>query len=208
MATIDSFFENIVNMRYGKDFKTKLIEISKDLKIDPNWLLAVMYKESRIRHDIINKIGAGGLIQFMPDTAKGLGTSVSALVNMKPEEQLNYVHKYYLPFKGKINRYCDLYLATFFPAAIGKPDNFVIETKKLSAKTIALANPGIDLNKDLKITIAEFNEYCLKDFSHSLVEKLRTYYSILALPLFLISISIISAVLILNKLGLWVKYYQ
>lgn len=43
--------------------------------------------------------GAIGLIQFMPSTAKGLGTSTSALKQMTAVDQLAYVEKYFAPYK-------------------------------------------------------------------------------------------------------------
>ena len=53
----------------------------------------------------------------------------------------------------------DLYFATFFPAALGKPDNYVMQTSKLSAQKIAAQNRIIDRNRDGQITVAEFREY-------------------------------------------------
>ena len=53
----------------------------------------------------------------------------------------------------------DLYLATFFPAALGKADTWVMQTSSLSAQTIAAQNQIIDLNKDGQITVGEFKEY-------------------------------------------------
>ena len=111
---------------------------------------------------------ATGLIQFMPRTAKGLNTHTDDLVEMSGTEQLYYVYKYYQPYKGKIKSYFDLYLVTFFPVAIGKPDNWTFETSKIKASTIAKQNPGIDLNKDDKITIAEFKGYLLKTIPDNL----------------------------------------
>lgn len=102
---------------------------------------------------------ATGLIQFMPKTAKGLDTLNEELYNMSGVNQLNYVYKYYLPYKGKIKSLADLYLITFFPAGLGKTDDFIFKTSSVSAEKIALANPGIDLNKDKKITLAEFKQF-------------------------------------------------
>ena len=56
----------------------------------------------------------------------------------------------------------DAYVAVFFPAAIGKPDNWNFETKKIKRSTVARQNPGIDLNKDGTITVAEFKGYLIR----------------------------------------------
>jgi hypothetical protein len=46
-------------------------------------------------------------------------------------------------------------MTTFFPAAIGKSDDYVIQTATIPASVIAAQNPGMDYNKDGKITMAE-----------------------------------------------------
>lgn len=155
-------------------FLAKVKEVSKKLLIEPDWLMAVMYKESGINPQAVNPNGgATGLIQFMPATAKSLGTSTTALKNMSNVEQLDYVYKYYKPYITKLNSYPDLYMATFFPAALGKSNDYVLQTSSLSAGTIARANPVIDLNKDNKITVGEFHEYCYKQFSTDVVAILK-----------------------------------
>src|SRR5690625_4614109 len=65
------------------EFCKTAIALSRKLKIDPSWLMACMAFESArtFRPDIRNAAGSGatGLIQFMPATARGLGTTVDAL---------------------------------------------------------------------------------------------------------------------------------
>ena len=141
-------------------FLNKVVSISNQLGINPNWLMFVMYWETGLNPAIRNKYsGATGLIQFMPATATALGTSVSALVNMSNVEQLDYVFKYYRPYAGHMNNLYDVYLVTFFPAALGKADNWVLQTSSLSPRIIAEQNPAIDLNKDKQITVGEFKRY-------------------------------------------------
>lgn len=142
------------------DFINKVIAISSKLKIDANWLMTVMYAESRLSEKAYNSNGgATGLIQFMPSTARALGTTTAALRAMTNVQQLDYVLKYFAPYAGRMKNVYDLYLVTFFPVALGKPDSYVMQTNALSAKVIAKANPGIDLNKDLQITVGEFKMY-------------------------------------------------
>lgn len=146
-------------------FKKRLYDISEKLNIDPNWLMLVMYKESKIDPAARNPISdASGLIQFMPATAIGLGTSVQALRLMDSVAQLNFVYDYYKPFRGKINNAIDLYRATFYPYAMGKPGSYVIGSEKGAQrlKVIAEQNKVIDLNRDKMITNDEFAAYVLK----------------------------------------------
>ena len=58
-----------------EEFINKVIKISRELGIDPNWLMFVMWFDSRLNPKAVNQTSmAGGLIQFMPSTAKALGT--------------------------------------------------------------------------------------------------------------------------------------
>jgi hypothetical protein len=98
--------------------------------------------------------GATGLIQFMPSTAQGLGTSVDALAAMTAVEQLDWVEKYFQPYKGKLRDLSDLYMAILWPAAVGKPLEYVL-WEKGSRPTTYRQNAGLDANHDGTITKAE-----------------------------------------------------
>lgn len=126
------------------------------LGIKPEWLENVMWIESRLNPQAVNKVtGATGLIQFMPATAQSLGTTTEALKAMDFDAQMEYVYLYLRPYRGKMSSQVDVYLAVFFPAAIGKPDSYVLQTSKLSSALIAKQNPAYDLNKDGQITKGE-----------------------------------------------------
>jgi hypothetical protein len=173
MILIDKFICN-----FGEDrtaIQKKIEAVCNNLGISPEWLMLVMWQESRLNSKAVNnqkgdpsdpftraKTRATGLIQFMPNTAAGLGTSNQALFNMNAIGQLDYVQKYYQPYKSKIKNFHDLYLATFFPAAMGKSDDYILQTSKISAQTIVNQNPGFDLNKDGRISVAEFREVITK----------------------------------------------
>lgn len=143
-----------------KAFKQKVEEISKDLNINPNWLMAVMYKESAgsLSPSIQNSIGATGLIQFMPNTAKWLWTTIEKLKQMTAVQQLDYVKKYYEGWT--YNSMKDLYLKTFFPVALNHSDNknYIFQANNLSAQTVAKKNPAISKGKS-QITMKDFDSY-------------------------------------------------
>lgn len=162
----------------GEAFATEVIRVAAALKTDPNWLMQVMKAESGLNNKAENtkypfyKNGkldgyATGLIQFVPDTARYLGTTTEALKKMTRTQQLRYVELYFkkLGLVGKLNSYFDIYLAVFFPAAMGKSDDYVFETKNISRASVAKSNPIIDLNKDGKITMKEFKGYLLNTIS-------------------------------------------
>lgn len=158
-------FEDMVTPKFAEKVK----EISRDLNINPNWLMAIMYNESRFDHTAVNSIGAVGLIQFIPSTAIQLGTNPRKLLEMSAVEQLDYVKKYYSQslFNGKLKSYIDTAMATFYPVAIGKEDGYIIGSHKGAAEIAAVANSnsGMDINMDGKITVADFKNYALKNFN-------------------------------------------
>lgn len=151
------FIEKVKTNREA--FAAKVIEISNKLGIDPNWLMMIMYFESGLSHIIVNPMGgATGLIQFMPATARGLGTTTQALAAMTNVQQLDYVYKYFRLKAGQFKSGEDMYLYTFFISAVGKPDSWVIQSPTLSAQTVARYNMSLDLNKDGQITIGEWRQ--------------------------------------------------
>jgi hypothetical protein len=145
-------------------FKARMIQICGSLGINPDWLMAVMWAESNLRADIVNpKGGATGLIQFMPSTAIGLGTTTGALRVMTATQQLDYVYKYFQSFAGKMHSVGDVYAVIFMPIALGKDSNTTLGQKgnysylsgKLTYNAVYEGNPGLDLNRDGIITAAE-----------------------------------------------------
>jgi len=144
--------------KVSEAFKLKVIEISSDLDLAPDYLMSCMAFETgeTFSATIKNAAGSGavGLIQFMPSTAKGLGTSIEKLEKLSSIEQLQYVKSYFLPQKGKLNTLEDVYMAILYPAAVGKPVGHVLfeEGKKTYEQ-----NKGFDSNKDGKITLQEIS---------------------------------------------------
>lgn len=165
-------YQDKIPSSYRAAFINKVNEVSNYLGINPNWLMAVINFESAgtFSPSIENNItGAVGLIQFMPSTARSLGTSVSQLSNMSAVQQLEYVKQYYNQFKSKIKSYIDLYFATFFPAAIGKPGNYTLQTSSIPPGVIAASNPIFDINQDGKITKQEVEHVMLSRIPAELV---------------------------------------
>jgi len=146
------------------EFIQKVKDVSKDLGIQPNWLMAVMKNESGINAQAQNTKFpfsngyATGLIQFTPDTAIHLGTTVDDLYSMSNVDQLDFVKKYFEPYKSKIKSFPDLYMVTFFPVALGKPDNWVLQTNTLSKEIIAKDNPSFDIHKRGYLTVGDVKQ--------------------------------------------------
>jgi hypothetical protein len=137
-------------------FRDRVRWIGEALGVSPDDLMACMAWESgrTFSPSVKNMAGSGaiGLIQFMPGTAKALGTTSGQLATMTAEDQLNYVFKYFQPYKAKLKTLSDLYMAILWPKAVGKPDDFVL----FEGPGIAYRqNAGLDGNLDQKITKAE-----------------------------------------------------
>lgn len=153
--------------------KSELLNsLSAKLGIEPKFLDVVIRAESGWKPGAVNpSTGATGLIQFMPNTALSLGTTVEALRTMTIYEQWPFVEKYLLPWKSKMKEGIDVYFAVFFPLAMGKPDSFRLETKNIRASKIAQQNAPYDLNKDGVITKGEVRRFLEKKFSMDLKKK-------------------------------------
>jgi len=150
---------NLVNVlgieNTNEAFRKKVLEIADRLLIDPNFLMAIMSFETggTFSPSIKNKqSGATGLIQFMPPTAKGLGTTIKDLEKMTAVAQLDFVEKHFAPHRGRLQSIEDAYMAVLFPRGIGKGKDFVLFEK--GTKNYQ-QNSGLDLNADGRITVGE-----------------------------------------------------
>lgn len=144
--------------KVSPDFRAKVRAISARLGCAPDDLMACMAWESGRSFSPSKKnmagSGATGLIQFMPDTAAKLGTSTSALAAMTAIQQLDWVERYFQPYKGKLATLADLYMAILWPAGVGKPMEYVLWDKRTRPTTFR-QNAGLDINHDGAITKAE-----------------------------------------------------
>jgi peptidoglycan hydrolase-like protein with peptidoglycan-binding domain len=151
---------NLVNVlgieNTSEAFRKKVLEIADRLLIDPNFLMAIMSFETGATFDpkIKNAAGSGatGLIQFMPPTARGLGTTIEELEKMTAVAQLDFVEKYFAPHKGKLLTIEDAYMAVLYPKGIGKGKDFVLFEEGSKAYK---QNIGLDVSGDGKITVGE-----------------------------------------------------
>ena len=143
----------------SKAFLNKVKEIARRLNCNYKDLLGLMQSESGLNPQAVNKSsGATGLIQFMPATAKALGTTTSALKNMTALQQLDYVEKYLQQMKrqagfGQMQPLSggQLYALVFLPARSGR------EVLTSQGEKYYSANKGLDKNKDGKITKSELD---------------------------------------------------
>ena len=157
-------YENKVPASIRTPFVEKVKEVSKRIGVDPNWLMAIMHFETAgtFSPSITNSLGYVGLIQFGASARKTLGTTKEELQKMSAVKQLDYVEKYFNLYKGKYKTYIDTYFAVFFPPAIGKPDDWIIQGGGLSAEKIYNANPAFRQVKDGKLRVWEVKKTMLE----------------------------------------------
>ena len=141
------------NRQYAKDiaaaypkaaaFADKIVKVANNIGTNPYWLANLINFESAGSFDpsITNSLGYTGLIQFGKSAAKDLKTTTDQLRAMTPKQQLDYVEKYFqLSHKRRGSGYknpTDLYMAVFYPAAMGNP-NYKFPDN------VVKANNGID----------------------------------------------------------------
>lgn len=151
-------FENLIKENKSA-FIAKVVEVAMYLGVKPEHLMFLMWFETAhtLDHRITNSIGATGLIQFMPSTAKGLGTTTYALRHMSNVDQLEYVKKHLSFARGRYKDFVDLYCGIFWPAAVGKPDSY-----RITSDRVAQQNPLFDINRDRDIEKSEIRTALLR----------------------------------------------
>lgn len=144
------------NWKDDPEFTSELNRVAQKFNINANDLLAVMLVETggSLDPSIRNsKSGATGLIQFMPSTARGLGTTTDELARMTRAEQMKYVEKY---MDGKLPQGAtggQIYTAVFLPAFINE------EVLTVRGEDFYESNTGLDYNNDGKITRSDLDDH-------------------------------------------------
>lgn len=147
-------------------FMDKVKQVASNLGIAEKDLLGIMNHESGLNPRAVNPMSkAVGLIQFMPKTAIGMGTSAEEILKMSATEQMDLVEKYYKRNGIRAgDDIADLYMLTFMPAARNKPDNFVLGDKRggrvfdLSASAVYYQNKLFDTNNDGIFTVGDVKD--------------------------------------------------
>ncbi len=133
-------------------FISEVEAMSALLGAKPEHILAAMSFETggTFSPSIQNGIGATGLIQFIPSTARGLGTTTDALKRMNSVEQLRFVEKYFEPFKGRLDTLEKVYTSILSGSPKSNPDDVLFRRG-----TRAYEQNPLDWNKDGVITAQE-----------------------------------------------------
>ena len=141
-------------------FEEKVKAIAAMLRVAPEWLMAIMYSESKFQSSVYNYKGSGavGLIQFMPTTAREMNTTAEALSRLHPVDQLDYVYRYLQTVReryGDFDSLTDLYLAVLYPKALGQDYCYTLYDSPTQAYK---QNSGLDEDKDGRVTVSDIDK--------------------------------------------------
>ena len=154
-------------------FEKKVREISRMLNVAPEWLMAVMYSESKFDAGVKNYKGSGatGLIQFMPMTASEMGVSLDRLGRMDHLQQLEYVYMYLQTVRdryGNFDGLTELYLAILYPKAINQEYCYTLYA---SPSKKYKQNSGLDENKDARVTVSDIDKRMQRLYPQAYIAK-------------------------------------
>jgi len=143
------------------DFLKKVDEISAELEINPDDLMAVMAFESWLNPSTGKGTkGAVGLIQFTQTAIDQMNDdndtnyTKDQIVKMNAVDQLDVVSLYLKKYKGEMDGLSDVYMAVFAPSCIGKGDDAVVYSSENSPKAYEY-NEGLDKDKKGYITVGD-----------------------------------------------------
>lgn len=68
---------NALHLRFPTPYKRPVMQNAEKNKIDPAWIYGIMRRESAFSEDIKSPVGATGLMQIMPKTAKYISRKIS-----------------------------------------------------------------------------------------------------------------------------------
>ncbi|MGL5909467.1 MAG: hypothetical protein ACRCZP_05665, partial [Phycicoccus sp.] len=141
------------NPNVTPEFLRRTEQIAAKLGCPPEHLMAVMSFETGGSFSAAQKNLAGGsatgLIQFMPATARGLGTTTAELARMTPVQQLDYVEKYF--GNGRYTTVEGLYSKVLAGRAVNDPEGVLFREGTRAYR----ANRGVDIDRDGLITAGE-----------------------------------------------------
>lgn len=141
------------NPNVTPEFLREVEGVAQRVGAQPEHLMAAMSFETggTFASDVKNpRSSATGLIQFMDSTAKGLGTSTAALAQMTPTEQLQYVEKYFEPYRGRLNDLESVYTTILAGSPHDANDVLFNQGEKAFGP-----NRELDVDGDGRITAAE-----------------------------------------------------
>lgn len=162
-------------------FEEKVRRVAVQLDVPPEWLMSVMYMESRFNPAVSNYRGSGavGLIQFMVPAVKELNKRMGTkyymrdIKQMSANRQLDLVYSYLQMVQeryGEFNSLTDLYLGILYPRAMGKAYCHELFAHPSRAYR---QNKGLDENRDGKVTVSDIDKRMRRLFPEAYLKRKR-----------------------------------
>jgi hypothetical protein len=148
-------------------FESKLRRVCRRLSIPPEWLMTVIFFESGFQADAVNAKGSGatGLLQWRREEAEIIGMTPENIKSKDAFEQLELIEQYLKKvreYQGKDFDYLtDLYLAAFYPQALGEDYCYAMFQKgEINYQRYA----PLDTNNDGRITVKDIDDRLKNQF--------------------------------------------
>jgi hypothetical protein len=170
-------------MSLGPGFYTKLIQMSSELGLNPEDVLAMMEIESGLNPHVSSKmsekVGTAGLTQLIPSVRRQVGFTGTRdeFMALSGEDQLPYIKRYFEkmvqqnggPFKSA----AQMYVANLWPIALSyprvranDPNAIVISSHPAPGGKVPIdfeikayyGNKGLDVDNDGNITLGDLSK--------------------------------------------------
>lgn len=102
-CTLDSSIDWYKTPLYLTQFKREIGQASRKHAVNSALIKAVIHAESSFRPNVVSKVGAQGLMQLMPETAKELGVNKPFDIKENISGGTQYLAKLLTIFKGDIS---------------------------------------------------------------------------------------------------------
>ena len=167
-STLPADFAAKLDAELGEGFSAGIAKLAQKYGCSETDLIGLMYSECGLNPNLVNEIGATGLIQFIPETAQSLGTSTEALANMSAVEQLEYVDKFLGQYLEEGGNYSggDLYATIFLPAYRDQD----ILTSSGDGTGYYDANAGLDVDGNGDISKADLDKRIANKYQEALAD--------------------------------------
>jgi len=100
---------------YPLNYQDSISKYAKEKNLDPNFVCAVIYTESRFNYDSVSGAGATGLMQIMPATGAGIAERLGEPMGnlLDPDTNIKYGTHYLREQLDKYDNDLDLVLASY-----------------------------------------------------------------------------------------------
>ncbi len=148
--------------RYAMPYKNYVVSHSQNAGIDPAWAYGLMRQESRFNLAARSQVGAGGLMQVMPETAKAVARQIGETYKPSALTDLNTNVRYGTVYLSMIHRQLNTnpVLATAgYNAGPNRAKRWQFETRNLDADQYTESIPILETRDYVKHVLTNATHY-------------------------------------------------